>query len=73
MLDRKEGADQVDAEDLLPILRALLEDRGEAAGDAGIGEEDVEPAMLADRKPRPGRCTSASRPGIGGDDRLRRR
>ena len=28
----------------------LLEERGEAAGNAGIGEEDVEPAMLALRQ-----------------------
>ena len=48
MLDREDRADQIDAEELLPILRRLLEDRGEAAGEAGIGEEDVEAIMLAD-------------------------
>src|SRR3546814_307957 len=42
--DGAEGADEVDAEDFLPVLRRLLEDRGEAAGDAGIGEHNVEAA-----------------------------
>src|SRR3546814_10931052 len=44
VLDGEEGADEVDAEDFLPVLRRLLEDRGEAAGDAGIGEHNVEAA-----------------------------
>src|SRR3546814_16091810 len=44
VLDGEEGADEVAAEDFLPVLRRLLEDRGEAAGDAGIGEHNVEAA-----------------------------
>ena len=55
MLDREKRTDQVDPEDLVPVGGRLLEDRGEPARNAGIGEEDVEPAMLADRAPRSGR------------------
>ena len=44
----------------------LLEDRGEAAGNAGIGEEDVEPADVAVARARPGRHVLLVA-GVGGD------
>lgn len=43
MFDRQERADQIDPQYLRPILRALLEDRGQPARYARIGEKDVEP------------------------------
>ena len=49
VLDGEERPDQVDPQNLRPILGGLFEDRGEAAGDAGVGEDDVEAAMLRDR------------------------
>ena len=49
IFDRQERADQIDPQYLRPIGRILLEDAVEAAGNAGVGEEDVEPAMVANR------------------------
>jgi hypothetical protein len=46
VLDRQEGADQVDAQDLLPQLDALLKQGHEAAADAGVSKYDVEAAEL---------------------------
>ena len=48
IFDRQERADQVDAQDLLPVGAVLLEDAREAAGNAGIGEDDVDAAMVGD-------------------------
>ena len=62
VLDRQERPDQIDAQDLGPILGGLLGDRGEAARDAGVGEKYVEPAMFVKRRVRRARRTSASRP-----------
>jgi hypothetical protein len=47
--DGKEGADQVDPQDLAPELDRLLEQRHQAAADTGIGEDHVDPAQLFHR------------------------
>src|SRR4051812_38588648 len=44
IFDRERRAEQIDAQYLLPVLDALLEDRGQPPRNAGIGEEDVESA-----------------------------
>jgi hypothetical protein len=49
MLDREERPDQIDAQDLLPLLDGLLEQRHEAAGDAGIGPDRIELAVFRQR------------------------
>ena len=46
MFDCKEGADEVHAEDLRPVLGGLLRNRGPAAGNAGVCKDHVEPALL---------------------------
>src|SRR5436190_4133151 len=47
MLHRQPRPDQIDSENLLPVRHLLLEQRGEPARNAGIGEEDVEAAMFS--------------------------
>jgi len=48
MLDGEEGADQVYAQDLLPVLHRLLEQRHHSATDARIGVDDVEAAEFVE-------------------------
>ena len=45
----RNGPIRLTRKDFGPVVGILLEDAGEAAGNAGIGEEDVEPAMVAHR------------------------
>ncbi len=49
MLDRKERPDQIDAQHFLPMLDGLVGDRHQAAGDAGIGPDRIEPSIFGDR------------------------
>ncbi len=49
MLDRQERADQINAQHLGPFLDLGIEDRAQRPADPGIGEKDVEPAMVCDR------------------------
>ena len=42
----EERADQVDPQDFGPGFGVLFENAVEAAGNSGVGEEDVEPAMV---------------------------
>ena len=67
MLDGEERADQVDAQDFGPIFGRLLEDRGEPARDAGVGEDDVEAAMFRDRMVDEVPDVLVA-PGVGADD-----
>ena len=45
MLDRQKRADQVYAQHLRPKLRGLLQERRQAAGNPGIGVDDIEPPI----------------------------
>ena len=49
-LDGEHRADEVDLQDGFPLVLGLLEDAGRAAGDAGIGVDDVEPAVGLQRE-----------------------
>ena len=44
MANGEEGADQIDAQDLLPVLDGLLEQGHHAAADAGIREQHIKTA-----------------------------
>ena len=48
IFDRQPRPDQIDPKDVFPVGRALLEQAGKAAGNSGIGEEDVDAAMIGD-------------------------
>ena len=45
MFDREERADQVDAQDFLPVFHGLFGERLQPAADAGIGPDRIEPAV----------------------------
>src|SRR5712691_46837 len=49
MFHRQEWPDQVDPQDLLPMLHSLLGDRHQSAGDAGIGPDRVDFAIGRER------------------------
>src|SRR5712691_8881491 len=49
MFHRQERPDQVDAQDLLPVLHGLLGDRHQPAADAGVGPDRVDFAIGRER------------------------
>ena len=49
MLDREERADQIDAQNFLPLLHGLLGERYQPAADAGIGPDRIEPPVGGNR------------------------
>src|SRR5208282_2334314 len=49
MFDRQERSDQIDLQDALPMIHALLEQRNKTAADPGVGINDVERSITLQR------------------------